>query len=90
MSADQGVHLARQVGRANSLSHLTPREREVVSLVALGWTNRQIAERLVIDVRTAETHISNMLSKLGLSGRAQLAIWAVGGQPNAPVESAFS
>jgi DNA-binding CsgD family transcriptional regulator len=81
MSAEQAVRLARQIGRANAPDRLTHREREVVSLVALGLTNRQIADKLVIDLRTAETHVSNMLGKLGLSSRAQLAVWAAGREP---------
>jgi non-specific serine/threonine protein kinase len=88
MSAEQAVRLARQIGRTDTPRRLTPRERDVVSLVALGWTNRQIADKLVIDVRTAETHISNMLGKLGLSSRAQLAVWAAGRQPSTPAEAA--
>ena len=55
---------------------LTAREREVVGLVARGLTNRQIAEALVVSERTAEWHVANTLSKLGLSTRAQLAVWA--------------
>jgi non-specific serine/threonine protein kinase len=59
-----------------SPEHLTAREREVVALVARGLTNRQIAERLVVSERTAEWHVANSLGKLGLSTRAQLAVWA--------------
>ena len=55
---------------------LTSREREVVRLVARGLTNRQIAEALVVSERTAEWHVANTLSKLGLGTRAQLAVWA--------------
>jgi non-specific serine/threonine protein kinase len=57
---------------------LTAREREVAGLIAQGASNRQIAEKLVIGERTAEAHVSNMLAKLGLSTRVQLAAWAVG------------
>ena len=56
---------------------LTSREREVASLVAEGLTNRDIAERLVLGERTIETHVGNVLSKLGFSSRAQVAAWAV-------------
>ena len=56
---------------------LTGREREVARLIAQGASNRQIAEALVIGERTAEAHVSNMLSKLGLATRVQLATWAV-------------
>jgi non-specific serine/threonine protein kinase len=58
-------------------SPLTAREREVVRLVAQGASNRQIAETLVISERTAEAHLSNILAKLGLATRVQLAAWAV-------------
>jgi DNA-binding NarL/FixJ family response regulator len=49
----------------------------VVRLVARGRTNRQIAEQLVIAPRTADTHVGNILTKLGLHTRAELAVWAV-------------
>lgn len=55
---------------------LTRREREVAALLARGLTNRQIAEQLVIAERTAEMHVSNVLGKLGVSTRAQAAVWA--------------
>src|SRR5205823_3331300 len=50
-------------------SPLTPRERQVARLVAEGMSNRQIAARLVISQRTAESHVENILSKLGFSSR---------------------
>ncbi len=56
---------------------LTPREREVLALVAEGASNRQIAERLVVSERTARTHVSAILAKLGLMSRTQAALWAV-------------
>jgi DNA-binding NarL/FixJ family response regulator len=56
---------------------LTPREREVLGLVAEGASNRQIAETLVVSERTARTHVSAILSKLGLVSRTQAALWAV-------------
>jgi DNA-binding NarL/FixJ family response regulator len=55
---------------------LTAREREVIGLVAAGHTNQQIATRLGVSERTARTHVSNILSKLGLSSRTQAALWA--------------
>lgn len=55
---------------------ITPREREVIALVAAGHSNREIAQQLVISERTARTHVSNILGKLGLSSRTQAAIWA--------------
>jgi DNA-binding NarL/FixJ family response regulator len=56
---------------------LTPREREILVLVAHGKSNRDIAETLVISERTARTHVSNVLNKLGLASRTQVALWAV-------------
>jgi predicted ATPase/DNA-binding CsgD family transcriptional regulator len=54
---------------------LTRRERDVAALVAEGLSNRDIAARLVISQRTAETHVQNMLAKTGFSTRSQLAAW---------------
>ena len=56
---------------------LTPRELEVVALIAGGRTNRQIAEALVVAETTAVRHVANILSKLNLTSRAQVAVWAV-------------
>jgi DNA-binding CsgD family transcriptional regulator len=55
---------------------LTPREREVASLVARGHTNRQIAAHLVIAERTAMRHVENVMAKLGVHSRAEVAAWA--------------
>jgi DNA-binding NarL/FixJ family response regulator len=55
---------------------LTPREREVVALVALGLTNLDIAERLVISPATSKTHVSRAMLKLGVHDRAQLVAFA--------------
>jgi DNA-binding NarL/FixJ family response regulator len=56
---------------------LTPRERQILVLVAQGKSNRDIASALVISERTARTHVSNVLTKLGLASRTQAALWAV-------------
>ncbi|MEU0567391.1 LuxR C-terminal-related transcriptional regulator [Nonomuraea sp. NPDC005983] len=55
------------------LTALTPREKEVAALVAEGLTNREIAARLVISQRTAEGHVEHIMTKLGLTSRAQIA-----------------
>jgi DNA-binding CsgD family transcriptional regulator len=56
---------------------LTPREREVTRLLAEGLTNSQLAERLYISPRTAAVHVSNILAKLGMTSRTEVAAWAV-------------
>jgi two-component system, NarL family, response regulator LiaR len=59
------------------LDEITGRELEVVRLVAQGLSNHQIAEELVISEKTVKTHVSNILSKLHLQDRTQLAIYAI-------------
>jgi non-specific serine/threonine protein kinase len=56
---------------------LTRRERNVAELVGRGLTNREIAAELVISTWTASTHVRNILGKLGIGRRAQLAAWTV-------------
>ena len=56
-------------------SVLTPRESQVASYVADGETNKAIARRLFVSIRTVETHVQNALVKLGLRSRTELAIW---------------
>jgi DNA-binding NarL/FixJ family response regulator len=58
------------------LDALTPRERDVLRLIARGYTYREAAAELVVSVRTVETHVSSVLRKTQLSDRRQLAKWA--------------
>ena len=81
------VHLdpaiAKQLTRSlvdpkpQTVNALTDREREVLALVAKGLSNQQIADTLVISERTARTHVSNILSKLGVASRTQAALLAI-------------
>jgi len=64
-------------GHGDALARLTPREREVLAGVARGLSNRAIADELGITERTARTHVSNILGKLGLASRTQAALYAV-------------
>ena len=58
------------------LARLSAREREVLQLVARGYTYKEIAERLVLSVKTIESHVSSVLRKLQLDNRRDLARWA--------------
>jgi DNA-binding NarL/FixJ family response regulator len=58
------------------LDQLTPREREVLRLLARGYAYKEIASELFISIKTVETHASNVLRKLQLSNRHQLTRWA--------------
>jgi DNA-binding NarL/FixJ family response regulator len=57
--------------------HLTPREREVLALLARGRANKVIARDLGVSERTVKTHVSNILAKLNLTDRTQAAVYAV-------------
>jgi predicted ATPase/DNA-binding CsgD family transcriptional regulator len=63
--------------RRTAMDGLTRRERDVVSLVALGQTNRQIAQSLVLTEGTVENYVQRILGKLGVNNRAQIAVWAL-------------
>lgn len=70
---------ASGVGRsaAEQAPQLTAREREVLDLIAVGRSNREIAKSLTLAEKTVKTHVSNVLMKLGVSDRTQAALWAV-------------
>jgi len=61
---------------ASQYADLTEREREVATLIGQGKSNAEIAEQLVVSKRTVETYVSSVLSKVGLSSRSQIALWA--------------
>jgi predicted ATPase/DNA-binding CsgD family transcriptional regulator len=84
MTIDEGVAFVvageqalRPVSRVKAApdTELTPRQLEIARLIAEDLTNRQIADRLFLSERTVETHITNMLNKLGLNSRVRLSRW---------------
>jgi DNA-binding NarL/FixJ family response regulator len=79
MTPDTAIRYAQSLPTQPAESRpegLTKREMEVVGLVSLGLSNRQIAERLVITERTAAAHVHSILEKLDLASRAQVVAWA--------------
>ncbi|MFH8405656.1 response regulator [Streptomyces sp. NPDC018019] len=67
---------SKEPAAAGTLSALTEREREVMTLVGLGMSNEEIARRLVVSPLTAKTHVSRTMIKLGARDRAQLVVLA--------------
>ena len=61
---------------AAALESLSQREREVLTLMAEGFSNQQIADRLGIGEKTVKTHVSNVLGKLDVADRTQAAVYA--------------
>lgn len=89
--ADQAASLLRELGAGGRTTvrlqkQLTQREEEVLSLLAHGLTNREIADRLFISAKTAEHHVSQILSKLGARTRAEATAFALSEKARNPVE----
>ena len=74
LTTDEAVALACM--GPGAAERLTPRQREVATLVAGGLSNREVADRLQLSVRTVETHVANVLGELGLHSRLRLTEWA--------------
>jgi predicted ATPase/DNA-binding CsgD family transcriptional regulator len=77
LSSDELMDEAlREVDHSGS-GPLSSRELEVAELVAQGWTNREIAQRLIISARTVESHVEHIKAKLGFARRARIVAWAL-------------
>ncbi len=78
---DEAAALLRRLGDGQpppaDPAPLTPREREVAALLADGLSNGEIARRLYISTKTASVHVSNILAKLDMTSRTEVATWAV-------------
>ncbi len=74
----------QQPAKPNSRDALTERENQVLSLLALGLTNNEIAKELNVSVRTVTAHVRSILDKLHLSNRTQAALFAQGKKINIP------
>jgi DNA-binding CsgD family transcriptional regulator len=70
-----GAAAGGRLGANRPGTGLTPREREIATLVSRGMTNRAIAGELVISTATVARHVANILTKLGFQSRAQVAVW---------------
>ena len=73
---DLGARLVVDVA-SPALKSLSERERDVVHLIALGYTNQEIGKKLFISVRTVDTHRAHVMRKLGLETRAELVMFAL-------------
>jgi DNA-binding NarL/FixJ family response regulator len=77
LSPQAAARLVREIKAPDNPEKLTERETDVLRLLALGHSNKEIANELVIGEKTVKTHVSNILMKLGLSSRTQAALHAV-------------
>ena len=69
--------LTARRAEAERYGGLTERERVVAGLIAQGKSNQEIADTLVVSKRTVETHVGNVMAKLGATTRAQVVAWAI-------------
>lgn len=77
LNPELGARMVAEPEPEGPPDELTPRETEVLGLLALGYTNPEIADKLVLSVRTVETHRANVQRKTGLSTRAELIAYAL-------------
>jgi NarL family two-component system response regulator LiaR len=77
LSPQAAARLTREIRAPESPETLTQRETEVLQLIAQGMANKEIAQTLGIGEKTVKTHVSNILSKLGVLSRTQAALYAI-------------
>ena len=75
--AQKLMHSFSNRNKSSMEEKLTPRETEVIELIACGLSNEEIANRLIISDKTVKTHVSNILHKLNLAHRTQAALYAI-------------
>ena len=76
LAPEAAARLMREVRVPEQAPNLTDRETEVLRLIAMGRANKEIARELGIGEKTVKTHVSSMLSKLGVQSRTQAALYA--------------
>ncbi len=81
----QEVKVGKQ--EKNGTKQISPREMEVLQLIARGFSNRRIGEKLFISERTVKTHVTHLLEKLDLHDRTQLAIYAIHNKLAEPLDN---
>jgi DNA-binding CsgD family transcriptional regulator len=79
------IPLGRGDGKKTAVPTLTKRQKELADLVSQGLTNREIAQRLGIDERSAEGHVERIRNRLGVRSRAQITTWWVAHGPKTEV-----
>ena len=77
LSPQAAARLVREVRAPESPETLTERETDVLRLLAKGYSNKEIAQELIIGEKTVKTHVSNILAKLNVPSRTQAALYAV-------------
>lgn len=70
-------YMRRPASEQGGYDDLTPREREILTLIAEGFTNREIADKLVISIHTVQTHRQNLMDKLDLHNKSELIKYAI-------------
>ena len=77
LSPDAAARLAREVRLPERTDPLTPREADILTLVAEGFANKEIARRLAVTEKTVKTHLTHVFGKLGVESRTQAALHAI-------------